>query len=276
MILFLKILFKGFYFFAGNKYYRKFLWLVLFYSSRKRYKQIQLKVAGYHLLIADNLSFIWQFKELFADNIYCFASGTDKPLIYDCGSNIGLSCLYFKKLYPLSRIKAFEADPEIAAILKKNISKNNIKGVEIFDNAIWIKDEQINFIAEGADRGFISDSGSNAKMQVQAIRLRTLLEKEDHVNMLKMDVEGAETTIIEDCRDVLFKIDNIFIEYHSFNNKEQNLEKILVVLKENNFRYYIQAANNRKTPLINTGKETAMDFQANIFAYNNKKQNFPN
>ncbi len=273
MKLFLKIIFREWYNLLKNKNYRAFFRLALVYTTfNKRYRSMNLRVLGYRLLIADSLSFIWQFKEIFVDEFYCFESNTDRPIIYDCGSNIGLSCLYFKKIYPLARIKAFEADPKICDILKTNLSQNFIKGVEVFDKAVWINDATLFFESEGADGGSLINSQSNNRIEVQAIRLRTLLEKEEHVNMLKMDIEGAETAVIEDCRDLLDKIDNLFIEYHSYTSNEQELEKILMILRENNFRYYLQAANNRKIPLINTDKEKNMDFQANIFAYQRERK----
>jgi len=37
-----------------------------------------------------------------------------------------MSCLYFKILYPKARIKAFEADPIIADVLKLNLARNGI------------------------------------------------------------------------------------------------------------------------------------------------------
>jgi hypothetical protein len=83
-----------------------------------------------------------------------------------------------------------------------------------------------------------------------------------------MDIEGAETEVIMDCKDQLNKVENIMVEYHAWQHKPQELEKILGVLKENNFRYYLLTVNPKKQPFITSGRRR-IDFQANVFGYKN-------
>ena len=45
--------------------------------------------------------------------------------------------------------------------------------------------------------------------------------------MLKIDIEGAEFEVLDDCKNHLNNIENIFIEYHSSNKKPQQLHDIL-------------------------------------------------
>ena len=87
--------------------------------------------------------------------------------------------------------------------------------------------------------------------------------------MLKMDIEGAESAVIIDCDESLRNVRNIFIEYHSYLNSEQNLSEILRILERNNFRYFINQDSGRKQPFINhTNKSVpGMDLQLNIFGY---------
>ena len=61
-----------------------------------------------------------------------------------------------------------------------------------------------------------------------------------HVDFLKLDIEGAETTVIKDCADYLGNVDNIFVEYHSFLSEKQTLDELLNILKKTNFRVQIQ------------------------------------
>src|SRR5688500_10055596 len=49
-------------------------------------------------------------REIFVREIYRFETDIRNPVIIDCGSNIGLSVLYFHKSYPGARILAFEPD----------------------------------------------------------------------------------------------------------------------------------------------------------------------
>jgi len=87
----------------------------------------------------------------------------------------------------------------------------------------------------------------------------------------KIDIEGAENEVVLDCGDSLKVVDNIFIEYHAYTNSKQNLSELLNVLEQNDFRYFIRNASDRKMPLINKthNSNPSMDLQLNIFGYRN-------
>jgi FkbM family methyltransferase len=265
MRLFFKLLFRGFYKFLTNSDQREFMRLVFLYGDKKRYEKTVVKFLNYKFHVADCLSFIWQFKEIFVDEAYKFETKNVEPVIYDCGANIGLSCLYLKNIFPDSRIKAFEADPNIAKILSSNL--NDLKKVEVINKAVWINDEGVEISLEGADAASIY--GSKNKVKVDSVSLNKLIENEEKIDMLKVDIEGAEVDVIKDCKESLHKVENIFIEYHSFLNYPQDLDSILKILKEKNFRYFIKQPADRNSPLLNRFNKNypEMDLQLNIFAY---------
>lgn len=231
-----------------------------------RYKHRKINFLNYNFIVVDYLSFVYQFKEIFADEIYKINSDQEKPCIIDCGANIGTSCLYFKKSFPLSRIIAFEADPKIFEILKQNLLLNNIRDIELHNKAVWIHNKGLSFNVEGADGGSIHGSGAS-KINIGSVRFREILIQEPHIDLLKIDIEGAEVELLEDCRDAIAHIKNIFIEYHGYSGETQKLDTLLAILTANKFRYHIHSHLNRKHPFINKGKELTMDVQLNIFAY---------
>src|SRR5205809_4352097 len=71
--------------------------------------------------INDALNFYILYKDIFVRKIYHFEPQRPDPLILDCGSNIGMSILYFKPAYPKSRVIGFEPDPSIFPYLKENV-----------------------------------------------------------------------------------------------------------------------------------------------------------
>jgi len=181
-----------------------------------------------------------------------------------------MSCLYFKKLYPNAKIKAFEADPKIVKYLKNNLTRNNIiDNVEIINNAVWIDNKGLEFSSEGADGGSIY--GNIHKIKVSSIRLKEYLEQEEKIDMLKIDIEGAEFEVLKDCQDSLNNVENLFVEYHSWNSSEQKLSEILKIFEKNGFRYYMEGLIKRKHPFINHGREANMDLQLNIFGVKSDK-----
>jgi hypothetical protein len=95
--------------------------LALLYGGKKRYEKGKIKFDGFKFIVADYMSFLFQYKEIFVDEYYRFKSDNNSPVIYDCGSNVGTSCAYFKMIYPNSVIKAFEAEKGITELLKPTL-----------------------------------------------------------------------------------------------------------------------------------------------------------
>ncbi|MCX6150418.1 MAG: FkbM family methyltransferase [Ignavibacteriales bacterium] len=269
MKLFLQILFKGSYYFLKNKNQREFMRLVFMYGDKPRYAPEKISFLNYTVDVPDCLSFVNQVKEIFADENYKFHSTNSAPVIYDCGANIGISCLYFKQLFPLAKIKAFEADPKITQLLLQNLNQNHINDVEVIAKAVWINDAGIEFSSEGADGSSVYSTGK--KIKIESIKLKDILQSEQKIDLLKMDIEGAEIDVLRDCGDSLANVENIFVEYHSFVNNKQSLDEILQILSANGFRYFIKPEADRKYPFINRFNKNnpEMDLQINIFGYRN-------
>lgn len=258
---------KGIHRFLTNSNERKFFWMSLQYGNRERYKPEKINFLQFKFDVPDALSFIWQFKEIFVEEFYRFEPKSKVPVIYDCGANIGTSCAFFKLIYPQSKIVAFEPNPKIIDYLLKNINSNSLENIEVIDKAVWKDDKGIELGMEDADASSIHLNKNKTK--VDSVRLKDYIEKEKDVDMLKMDIEGAEIEVLQDCRESLSKVKNIFVEFHSYKNEPQRLSEIIQVLESAGFRYFITQPESRVTPLINHFNKSnpGMDLQLNIFAY---------
>ena len=131
----LKSIISPLYRFIRFRKEREFIRLLDIWGRENRYAQRNISFLAYKFKVPDCLSFVWQFKEIFVDEIYRFESINDSPVIYDCGANIGTSCLYFKEIHPNAKITAFEADPEIASVLETNLLENGLSDVKIIKKA---------------------------------------------------------------------------------------------------------------------------------------------
>ena len=85
--------------------------------------------------------------EIFVEEVYSFKAETNMPKIIDCGANVGLSIIYFKKLYPDAIIIAFEADRDIFNMLSQNLLSLHISDVEITNKAVWKEDTKLQFLS---------------------------------------------------------------------------------------------------------------------------------
>ncbi len=239
-------------------------------SEFPRYTSHTFSYRDIKLEVTDFLSVAWQLKEFYEDGRMDFKVNKPNPVIYDCGSNVGVSVLYYKKLYPEAIIKAFEPDSNVFRCLKRNVEQNNIKDVQLFEKAIWKNNEGIEFGSEGADGGSVFFDGN--KIKLPSIRLKDLLEKETMVDLLKMDIEGAEVEVLNDCKSELKKIKYLFVEYHSWKNQPQQLDQLLKNLSDNGFRYYIHSIHSTggeiNQPFVNSDSDSLMDIQLDIHAVN--------
>ncbi|WP_461109730.1 FkbM family methyltransferase [Spirosoma koreense] len=246
---------------------RRLLGLALRYGGKPRNQPVGISFGRFRFQVPDALSFLWQFREIFVDEFYRFYTTSPAPVIFDCGTNIGTSVAYFRQAYPKARIVAFEADESISAILQENLRQNQITGVDVVTKAVWTDDNGIWFGSDQADSASIF-SQTDRKL-VPSIRLRDYLLREARIDMLKMDIEGAETTVLTDCRDALAHVQNLFVEFHAYLDHPQTLSEVIQVLEASGFRYYLNTSQYRHAPLVNhryKGNDS-MDLQLNIFAY---------
>lgn len=232
--------------------------------EQKRYKQLDVIIDSSVFTIADSVSFHGSFQEIFVEKIYKFYSKSNNPKIIDAGSNIGLSILYFKKLFPNSEIISFEPDPYIFSILTENVVNNNLTKVKLINKAVSHENKIVKFYHEGSDGGRMGlNEDSKLSFDVECINLDDYLTND--IDFLKIDIEGEENNLIPNLHN-LGCVKNIFIEYHSFVNQNQSLSKILLKLENCGFRYYIHKQFCSDKPFTKLSSQLGMDLQLNIFA----------
>jgi len=192
-------------------------------------------------------SFPYQYISIFRERIYDVPLNISSPRILDLGAHVGMSCLFFKRRYPKAKVVAFEADPIIYSLLKENIKNNLLTDVELINKAVWIKNGIVEFSRDDLLRGKGRLSSSKTNYRVDSVNLKEWL-RDKNFDLIKMNIEGAEHTVIPSAIDELSKVPYIIFEYHSPVNGEQNLGEILCLFSERGFRYYIRTQDIRYTP----------------------------
>ena len=197
----------------------------------------------------DRVALRFAFEEIFINEDYRFASERDDPFIVDCGSNAGVSVAYFKKLYPKARILAFEPDPTSFASLKRNIESNDFMDVSIINAALTDREGPIDlFGTPGSDVAttVASPDVLTTRKRVEGKRLSALVS--ERVDLLKLDVQGAETAVLADLEEAgkLGHVQQMAIEYHHHMSPgEDMLSLILALLERNDFGYQLAAERRR-------------------------------
>lgn len=203
-------------------------------ASHPRRQSGHVVIEGIHFSFADLHSFYFELEQIFSKHIYGFHTQEDRPLIIDCGAHVGLATLYFARRYPQSIIHAFEADPNIHNLFRANVQNSALDNVTSQAKAVWIHDDGVSFSISSDDSGHINPEGGT---KIPSIRLKNFLEQFDRIEMLKLDVEGAEYEIIKDCRSTLNRIRRMVIEVHHLSDEKQRLGGIFSVLEQAGFQY---------------------------------------
>ena len=234
--------------------------------KRARLKQETIELNGAPFTILDGPSFSFLFEEIFIREVYNFKSDIENPCILDLGANIGVSILYFKKIFPKAIITAYEADPHVFKVLSKNLDEQGIHDVKLINKAIWNKKTKLNFTPDGADAGRVTEENSISSFEVETDDIEQVLEEFDKIDLLKIDIEGAEVEVIKRAANQLEKVDRIFVEYHSFGELE-GLISILKILNDRHYKIYMDSPGfMNNSPLLEMKPQNGMDFQMNIFA----------
>jgi FkbM family methyltransferase len=241
-------------------------------SKLKRYTPGSFSWEGAVLNFPDAASFLFTYKEIFEEQIYKFETRNQSPYIIDCGANIGMSVIYFKQLYPNANIIAFEPEKKIFKYLKDNIAALNLAKVELKNEAVWKEDGSLLFLNEGADASRISLVGDMADKKssysVDAVRLSRFINRE--VDFLKLDIEGAEFEVLKEIEPQLKFVKRLFVEFHSFDKREQQLDILLLLLKRNGYIYYIDTpVRMRTSPFVDKDTFLSFNFFLNIYAERN-------
>lgn len=206
---------------------------------------------GKHIEVDYYPDFVSQFVEIFVHFIYYFPIHKKMISIIDCGSNIGVSVLFFKIFYPNSKIIAFEPDPHAYSLLVNNVKKNNLKGVTCINAAIGSKKGKISFYTQHEDaqtrsvaNSAINFSSSNEKITVDSLVLDKYID--NPVEILKMDIEGVEAEVLAGLKNIN-KIAHIALEFHNYEHLQgkNSLSTILKVFETNKFFYNVTTAEGQ-------------------------------
>jgi FkbM family methyltransferase len=145
---------------------------------------------------------------------YAFDLPFSPRIIVDVGANIGMTSIYFAHKYPEAKIFAIEAEASNFAVLSRNVQ--HYPKIIPIHAALWSRDGEISVsqppLLPGA-WGFVTHEGPGIK--VRAITMRTLMREMliPSIDLLKVDIEGAEKEVFQDC-DWITEIRCLMIELH--------------------------------------------------------------
>lgn len=200
-----------------------------------RCKPGSIELVGREFEYGDLHSAYYQLRQIFLERLYAARLATDNPRILDLGGHVGAASLYYSLAFPEAVITSLECDEALCQHLKANMGRFGCGGVDVKHAAAWSHNEGVRFAGRGDDSGCVC-SGKGAR--VPSVRVADLIG-EEHVDLLKIDIEGAELTVLPDCAHVLHNVSRIICEVHSLAEKPARLGDLFSVLDNTGFRYAV-------------------------------------
>jgi FkbM family methyltransferase len=162
------------------------------------------------------------FEQIFVKREYEFDVKRSPRTIVDAGANIGLASLYFANKYSDAKIIAVEPERGNFEVLQRNAAPySNIVPVRA---ALWHENKSINLV--DPDRGewaFMTQAQEDEEEdygaivhEVPGMTVDAIMREHeiDHIDVMKIDIEGAEREVFKDPSPWIGKVDTLIVELH--------------------------------------------------------------
>lgn len=201
-----------------------------------------VECGGYHFFCRNREEFERICQDVFAGHEYRFETRRRTPSIIDAGAHVGVATHYFKQQYPRARVLALEANPFTFELLHKNVSHNGLEDVRTMQAALAPEAGEITFFTSASDDqpGAWGDSAirqpwhegeATAAVTVPAVTLSSLLT--EPVDLLKLDIEGLETVVLEEAAPRLSQVRRVILEFHGTQrNRGNDIGRLMEILRE--------------------------------------------
>jgi FkbM family methyltransferase len=157
------------------------------------------------------------------------------------------------------RVTALEPAPDTFNYLKQNVFVNRLENVQLMNVALWSSNGfawLYNSPNQDGDSSLVENT-TGPRVQVRTKTLTALLDEIGHVNVAKMDIEGAEINVLSNSNS-LSCVDNWIIE-----TSTEEAPHLMLIMKEKGYscrtiEHLVRGGNiinvffYRNKPLTNT------------------------
>lgn len=188
-------------------------------------------------------------REIYHDIFCAYYTPKLNDVVVDIGAGIGTEIWFFKEQIGMEgKLFSVEASPSSFRRLEQTVLKNGFNNcfnfnLAISDNneSIWME-EQDNYVVNS-----INKVGKGVEVKAMTLNEFVLVNKIAKINLLKVNIEGAEYEMINGMKNVIGIIDNVAISCHDFlfDDGQKITEGVTKFLKENNFQIFNKNTDNK-------------------------------
>ena len=197
---------------------------------------------------------IHTFTEVFKEQVYrdLLSHVKECRTVIDLGANIGLAALYFTTHYPDCKLLAVEPHPGTYQMLRMNLKDLiSAKRCRTLRAAVWGKETVLVGEALDAPEHYSTfamheaASAGSAEQQTIGLSMPGIIAESgfDTVDILKVDIEGAEVELFKGDVSWLNRVRSIAIEFHADSREAAEFDGLM---QQHGFR------------VIDTGSHTVM------------------
>ena len=212
---------------SGLEY--KFALLVYFISTIpirlgfnfKYDKEIISRIKDIKFIFKSCSSELYSSKEIFIDKMYEQFPGFElknQNVVLDIGANIGLYSLWASKNNGRCSIYSFEPNPDTYSRLERNIKLNDFNNIFPYQLAVASQTGLSHFRkCQNTWVSGITSSEAKDTIEVKTISLDEFVNDNsiDLVDLIKIDVEGSEFSVLKGSINTLKITRRVILEYHS-------------------------------------------------------------
>lgn len=157
------------------------------------------------------------YKKVFIDEEYRLPFDANPSTIFDLGANVGFASAYYALAFPSASILAVEPSDENFELMQRNLK--SFAQVKIIKGAVWSEDGELNLIDPGIGPWGLQVAPTSQGQKspvVQSFTIRSLMSQQgiSRLDLLKVDIEGAEKEVFEHCGEWIDNVSAIVIELH--------------------------------------------------------------
>ena len=177
---------------------------------------------GFPVYLRAHTSDVFVFDQVFYREEYAPLNRVRDPrMIIDCGANIGCTSAYLLGRFPNSRLVAVEPDSGNIKLCRTNLRPFGDRARSV-QAGVWPRDGLLRIerggFRDGREWSFqVRECAVGEEAEVGAVSISTLLLQEGvkRIDILKVDVEGAERLLFSDgCDEWLDRTDCLAVETH--------------------------------------------------------------
>lgn len=180
----------------------------------------------------DDLASVWVCKAILEGSTYpTFPHLEDVKVVMDVGANCGAASVLLAHAHPDATVHAFE--PAAAPLEHLRVNASRSPSIEVHPFGLFDRDDRVPFYTPDTsvmgsiyDRDLSPGSGTTSTVELRSARSWLVEQGIERIDVLKVDIEGAELVLLEHLAPLLPDVRVLYVEYDSADLR-RDIERLL-------------------------------------------------